>query len=262
MRSNKKTNRYYPRKYGRMIWEIALAEFKMRDQGTFFGFLWTLMYPLIYFLVLYNVFVSWMGHRIPAFPLYLIIGIVQWNFFASATSTAIGTIARYDNYIKSISFPKEILVIATVLSVCFSHFLELSMLLVFLIIVKGHLGFMVLGIVPLVFLNIYLILGVSFILATIGVYFLDITRIWGILTSVGLFLTPIFYSMDMLTPGKRNIILINPMTHIVVAMRDLLIYNKIPSVGGLIYVCLLSTVFLFIGYTIFKSREGYFVEKI
>lgn len=250
------------RKYSRMIWEISLAEFKMRDQGTFFGFMWTLMYPLVYFLVLYNVFVKWMGSRIPDFPLYLIIGIVQWNFFASATTNAIGTIARYDNYVKSINFPKEILIMATVLSVCFSHLLEILMLILFFAIVKGHIGFMALGIAPLIILNIYLVIAVSFILATVGVYFLDITRIWSILTSVGLFLTPIFYSMDMLSPDKRNIILLNPMTHIITATRDMLIADKLPPAGGIIYVFLASTVLFVAGYMMFKSREGYFVEKI
>lgn len=245
-----------------MIWEMALAEFKMRDQGTSLGFLWTLLHPLIYFLVLYNLFVSWMQNCIPDFPLYLIIGFVQWNFFSTATSVAIGVISRYSSFIKSINFPKEVLVISSVLSVLLSHVLELMVLVIFLCIIKGHIGILVLGLLPLIVLSIYLIIAVSFVLATIGVYFLDVSRIWGILMSIGLFLTPIFYSLDMLAPSKRMIIMLNPVTHIISASRDLLIGNHLPAWGGLLYIFLLSTGIFIAGYVLFKSREGHFVEKI
>lgn len=250
------------KKYWIMIWEMAFAEFKMKDQGTFLGFLWTLLHPLIYFFVLYGLFKKWMGHHISNFPLYLIIGIVHWNFFASSTSNAITTIVGHESYIKNINFPKAILVVSSVLSVVFSHLLELVTLLVFWFFVQGKIGFKVLGLIPLLLLNIYLVISVSFILANVGVYFLDMARIWGIFTSVGLFLTPIFYSLDLLAPDKRMIIKMNPMTHIIKAARDILIDNKIPEFGGLFYVFILASVILIVGYKFFRSKEGYFIEKI
>ncbi|MHB9155121.1 MAG: ABC transporter permease [Endomicrobiales bacterium] len=255
-------NKSQLRKYWIMIWEMAVSEFKMKDQGTFLGFLWTLLHPLVYFLVLYNLFVNWMGARIPEFPLYLIIGIVQWNFFSAGTLNSISSVMRNGSYIKAINFPKSILVISSVLSALFPHLLELLILIVFWIIVKGHVGLAVVGLVPLLALNIFLVLSLSFILATVGVYFLDINRIWGIFMNVGLFLTPIFYSLDMLSPGKRMVINLNPMTHIIKASRDILIDNRMPEGVGLLYVCLLSGVLLAAGYSLFKKQEGYFVEKI
>lgn len=245
-----------------MVWEMAFADFRMRDQGTFLGFIWTLLHPLVYFAVLYTLFVDWMGSGIPDFPLYLIIGFVQWNFFATGTSTAIFTIVRYGSYIRSINFPKSVLVVASVLSVLFSHFLELVVLLVFWLLVKGHVGIVALLLLPILCLNIFLVLSIAFFLATVGVYFLDISRIWGICMSIGLFLTPIFYSLDMLSPFKRNVILLNPMTHVIQASRNILIDNHTPQFGGLGYVFLFSLVMFVIGYWMFKAHEGYFVERI
>lgn len=248
--------------YWTMVFSLATADFKMRDQGTVAGFLWTLLNPLIYYLVLYGLFVKWMGSRIPDFPLYLIIGFVQWNFFASATSSAIFVLIRYSMYIKSINFPKSVLVMCSVLSALYIHLLELFILIVVFLIIKGHVGIKVILLLPILALNIYLVVALSFVLATIGVYFLDISRIWGILMSIGIFITPIFYSMDMLSVGKQRIILLNPMTHIIKATRQILIDNKFPDLPGLIYVFVLSTVILIVGYRLFKKMEGFFVEKI
>ncbi|MBN2407343.1 MAG: ABC transporter permease [Elusimicrobia bacterium] len=250
------------RKYWLMVWEMAVAEFRMKDQGTILGFLWTLIHPLIYFFVLYGLFRKWMGHHISNFPLYLIIGIVQWGFFCSGTTSCINVIRNNGQLIKSISFPKSILVFSSVTAVLFSHLLELGILLVFWLIIGENVGLTAIGLVPILILNIYLILGVSFILSVIGVVFLDIQRIWGIFTSVGLFLTPIFYSLDLLEPAKRKVILLNPMAHIIQATRDILIDNKVPEFGGILYVLIVATVIMAAGYTLFRRNEGYFVEKI
>lgn len=245
-----------------MTWEMAVAEFRLKDQGTFLGFLWTLLHPLIYFFVLYGLFIKWMGHKIPNFPLYLIIGIVQWNFFCAGTLSAINTIRDHAAIIKSISFPKSTLVVSSVLAVLFSHLLELCILLVFWLLIGKNIGLTVFGLIPILIIHVYLVIGVAFVLSVIGVHFLDINRIWGIFTSVGLFLTPIFYSLDMLSPVKRKIILLNPITHIIIASRDILMDNSMPDLNGIFYVVVLSSAILFAGYMLFKKNEGYFVEKI
>lgn len=250
------------KKYWLIVWSLAVADFKMRDQGTFAGFLWTLMHPLIYFFVLYGLFVKWMGSTIPNYALYLIIGFIQWNFFAAGTTASIMIIIRYSSYIKSISFPKSLLMVSSVISLLYVHLMELAVLLIVVVMTMGKLGLMAGLLLPVLMLNIYLVLSLSFILATIGVYFLDMARIWGIFMSVGIFITPIFYSMEMLSPGKQKLIMLNPMTHIIKATRQILIDNRFPDLGGLVYVFLLSTVILLIGYKVFKKNEGYFIEKI
>lgn len=248
-------------KYGLMVWELAFSDFKLRDQGTFLGFLWTLLYPAMHFCVIYIIFVDWM-RTIKDFPLYMLIGMCQWHFFAGATATAISSILRYRSFVKSINFPKECIVYASVLSVLFSYILELTILILFCIFIKGLFSVHIFLLIPIILLIVYLTLGISLLLALIGVYFLDMVRIWSIIMAMGFFLTPIFYSLEMLSPVKRNIILLNPMTHIIEASRDILIYGQFPKIAGLLYTFIVATVFLVIGYTSFKKFEGYFVEKI
>ncbi|MDD5020794.1 MAG: ABC transporter permease [Endomicrobiaceae bacterium] len=249
------------KKYRLMVWELAFSDFKMRDQGTILGFAWTLLYPLVFFFILYTIFADWMK-AIKDFPLYLLIGMVQWGFFASATTATITSIMRYSNFIKSISFPKECIVFASILAVTFSHFFELIILIIFFFIIKGYITIYVILLIPLLFLTLYLIIGFSLLLSLIGVYFADMTRIWSLLTAMGFFITPIFYSLDMLSPTKRHIILLNPMTHIIQASREILLDGKIPQMQGLLYVFIMATILVVIGYILFKKFEGYFVEKI
>jgi lipopolysaccharide transport system permease protein len=87
-------------------------------------------------------------------------------------------------------------------------------------------------------------------------------RIWSLLMTMGFFLTPIFYSLDMLSPFKKNVIMLNPMTHIIQASRTILLDGKCPEFQGLLYVFILATIFTIVGYILFKKFEGYFVEKI
>lgn len=247
--------------YWGMIWELSFSDFRLRDQGTILGFLWTLLHPLLYFCVLYTIFADWMK-QIQDFPLYMLIGMVQWNFFSSATSASILSIMRYSNFVKSIAFPKECIVFASVIAVLFSHVLELIMLIIFCAIVKGFITLNILFLIPILLLTFFLTISFSLVLSLIGVYFLDMSRIWSIFTTMGFFLTPIFYSLDMLTPFKRNVILINPMTHIIKASREILLDGKFPELQGLLYVLIFTIVLFFVGYILFKKFEGFFVEKI
>ena len=203
-----------------------------------------------------------MGHHISQFPLYLIIGIVQWTFFATATSSAIAAIKRGGEFVKSINFPKSVLVYSSVLTILFSYLIEMAILLIFWVFIGESLSLKVFLLIPILLLQLLLIMGLAFLLATISVFFLDIERIWGIFTSLGLFLTPIFYTMELLSPEKRWIILINPMTHIIQSSRAIMLDDMIPQMRGLSYVLGLSLVFLLSGRYVFSKYEGLFVEKI
>lgn len=244
-----------------MVWELAFSDFRLRDQGTILGFLWTLLHPLLFFCVLYIIFADWMK-TIKDFPLYMLIGMVQWNFFSAATTASISSVMRYSNFVKSIAFPKECIVFASVIAVLFSHILELTVLIIFCAIVKSIFTINILFLIPILFLTLFFTISVSLILSLIGVYFLDMTRIWSIITTMGFFLTPIFYSIDMLSPFKRSVILLNPMTHIIKSSRTILLDGKFPELQGLLYVLILSIFLFIIGYKLFKKYEGFFVEKI
>ena len=118
-----------------LIKELTIAEFKLRDQGSVLGFLWTLLHPLLVFIVLYFLFSKWTGRFVEDYKGYLLIGIVQWNFFASTITYAMDVLVRRRELVKSLNFPKEILVLSTVMTGLISHILEFLVLFTFLFII-------------------------------------------------------------------------------------------------------------------------------
>ena len=129
------------------------------------------------------------------YPIYLLIGIIICNFFSSVTSFSTGVISGNSSFIKSIKINKEVFVISGVLQFIFSHFFEFLILVFFAIFYKMNLFFLLFY--PIIFgLLCLFTIGVSFILSVVGVYVSDLKNVWSISTSLLMFVTPVFYSVN------------------------------------------------------------------
>src|SRR5207237_8705306 len=104
-----------------LFWMLTRTEFRLRDQGTLVGFLWTLMHPLFIFAVLSTMFAHWMAPKIPHYSACLLIGIVQWNFFLSGTEAGLTSLRRKARLMASFAFPRALIVLSSVVAVLLSH---------------------------------------------------------------------------------------------------------------------------------------------
>ena len=218
-----------------MVWELTRTEFKLRDQGTILGFLWTLLYPAIMFSVMYVVFVKWFGNNIPQYGPYLVIGIVQWQFFDRATSTGFSSLRRRAGLIRNFSFASEITVIAGVGSVFLSYVFEMAVVLVLIRIWGIPLSSSWLALPLHVAALLSLSLATALILALLSVEFQDMERTWSVLVSAAIYLTPVFYPLSMISPKFQGYMKLNPMLHVIVGFRscllpDALAYDVRPTV--------------------------------
>lgn len=252
----------FPKNYLNLLKTLTLSEFKLRDQGTFLGFAWTLLYPVAMFLVLYAIFSKWLGARVENFPSYLLVGIVLWSFFTTATTNALSIITRKAELVKNLNFPKEILVISSIFSIFISFIIELGILLIFLIFLGIEYSLNIFYLPLIIFIELIFILGISFFLAPLHAYYRDIERIWAILVMLGFFLTPIFYPLSIIAETKQKVMLFNPMLHIITSSRDCLLYQKAPDLIFLGLVLLFSLILLGLGYFIFKKMEDKFAEVV
>src|SRR5262245_53210418 len=109
--------------------ELTLSAFKLRDQGTLLGFLWTLLQPLAMLSVLYWLFRKQIGGEVQHFSLYMLIGIVLWTFFAAGTAKGLTSLVTRRDLIDSVTFPRELLVVSAVLTVIVSSTLEFCVVL-------------------------------------------------------------------------------------------------------------------------------------
>jgi ABC-2 type transport system permease protein len=239
---------------------LAKAEFKMRNEGSYLGVLWYLLNPILLFIVLLVVFSARFGNEIPSYPLYLIVGIVMYNFFQQTTTSAILNIDHGRHLIKSVKFPLESLVASGVIRNVFSHFFEIAVLVLFALFYGVSLiGFIYY--IPLLFLFCIFIYGISLILAGFYVYFIDLEHIWGFFTRILFFVTPIFYNVESMTK-TYYLNLLNPLFYFITAGREIIIYNRLPESWIIIVIFFGSFIFLFFGLIIFEKLKYKFAERL
>lgn len=240
--------------------ELAKAEFKLRNEGSYLGIFWYLLNPLLMFGLLFLIFFDRLGQNIPDYPLYLLLGLIIFNFFQQTTVESTNIIRDNRGIIKSINFPKESLIGSIILKFLFSHIFEIILFIIFLILFKAPVYLILFYPLILLLLCIF-ILGTCLILSSIAVYFVDLENIWAFVVRLIWLGTPIFYAIE----GQTKLFyinLFNPMYYFITIARDLIIYTKIPELWMITITIFFSFVFLLIGLLIFNKLKIKFAENI
>ena len=257
-----------------LLSELVRTDFKLRYQGSFLGYAWSLLRPLFIFAILYVVFVKVfpLGKGVPHYPVYLFTGIVLWNFFVEMTVQSLGSIVGRGDLIRKIRIPRWIIVFSSSVSALINLGLNLIVLAVFMAF--NHVDIMpTIVILPLLLLEIYLFaLGIALFLSALFVKFRDISYIWDVILQAGFYITPILYPLSRVNNVTiEKLMLLNPMAqslqdarYALVSHSDVVLtiakvfnggwYRTIPFVivigvliGGLLY---------------FKSQASSFAENI
>ena len=241
--------------YANQFRELTRCEWRAREQSTLLGFLWTLLNPLLMFLVLYMLFTRWMGGFMANYPGYLLIGLVQFGLFTYATTSGMRSLNSRKGIMLNFIIPRELLVFTNIGSVVISHAFEVALMLGFLIALGAvprlsWLAFPLIDAIQLLFVT-----GLALALSVLAVRFIDFERIWSIITTAGFFLTPVFYSTAAIGANKQNLLRFNPMAHIITLARDCLLGGRFPAWRPLAALTALAVLVAAIGYALFKSQE-------
>lgn len=258
--------------YRSLITKIAVTDLMLRYKNSVLGFVWSLLQPLLIFLVLFVVFGSIFDNSmIEYYPLYLLIGIISWGLLDKGTNFSLNSIVGKPNLIKKIYFPREILVISACLTALMMTAIELivfcCLAIIYIIVFGKTIVFgMTLLLFPVVFLiEFVLVLGVSLAIASLNVRFRDIQWIWGVIMQAGFFATPIMYSMDVFKDKTvAGLISYNPVGAIMGLLRNTSIYSGICPVDFTTILCIaiFAIAVLSVGWLIFKWLEPDFAEEV
>jgi ABC-type polysaccharide/polyol phosphate export permease len=241
-------------------YSLGIAHFKLRNEGSYLGIFWYLLNPVLMFLLLLAIFSKSLGNDIENYPLYLLLGIIMFNFFQAVTSESTKILRRDRGLLRTIKFPHESLIGSIVLVAIFSHLFEMMILVIFLLIFKLPLVGLLLYPVILLVYSIFC-LGVSLILSSIAVYFVDLDNIWIFASRLLWLATPIFYENEI----GSNLDLfnrINPLYYFITLTRYLVVYNKVPPyliIAGTLGFTLVSILY---GLLIFKRMSRKFAEMV
>lgn len=252
--------------------ELVRTDFKLRYQGSALGYAWSLLRPLFLFAILYVVFtrVFSLGKAVPHYPVYLLTGIVIWNFFLEMTVQGTTCIVGRGDLIRKISIPRWMIVFSVSISALINLGLNLIIIAVFMVV--NHVG--ILATLPLVLLpllEVYVLaLGLSFFLGALFVRFRDINYIWEVLLQAGFYATPIIYPLSRISNVSfQKLIMLNPMSQAIQDVRYTAITHSQPTIyhifnGGwhAIVPFIIVAVVVIAGPAYFRSQSKYFAENI
>lgn len=248
-----------------LIRNLIKREVIGRYRGSMLGILWSFFNPVfmltVYTFVFSMVFKArWNGgvDSKSDFALLLFAGLIVFNLFAECFNRAPSLVLANANYVKKVVFPLEILPWVSVGSALFHTLISIAVWSLFYVLTAGMPQLSLL-LFPLVLLPLALLtLGVSWALAALGVYLRDVAQLAGLLTTVLMFLSPIFYPLEALPEQYRPWLELNPLAPAIAHMRDVLYWGTVPGLLGYGVYLLVCGAVAWLGFAWFqKTRKGF-----
>ena len=251
-------------KHRQLILQMTKREVIGRYKGSLIGLAWSFFNPIfmlsVYTVVFSMIFKShWGGDESRMmFALLLFVGMIVLGLFSEVVNRAPSIILTNVNYVKKVVFPIEILPVIATGAALFHTLISLSVLLIAFLMFNGFLHWTVIF-TPLILLPlVFFILGISWMLAAIGVFLRDVSQTISLITTVLMFLSPVFYPLTSVPEKFRPFIMANPLTFIIEQVREVVIWGHLPNCIGLGTYSLAAAMVAWAGYYLFqKTRKGF-----
>ncbi|ADL33862.1 polysaccharide ABC transporter permease protein [Butyrivibrio proteoclasticus B316] len=246
-----------------MVFELTHRELRGKYKGSVLGFLWTYVNPLMQILVYTFVFSQIFRSGIEKFHLYLIVSMFPFNFFTGGVIQGLGSIRYQGDLVKKVYFPRQILPIVS-LTVNFINLL-ISFAIIYSILLISGWGINIqvqLWLIPVMFIEYFFALGLALLLSAVEVYFRDIEHIVSVLMMVWMYVTPMFYSIEIIPEKFLPIFAWNPMLYIIGMYQQILYYKISPDMTYMLKGALFAASLLIVGSIVFKVLEKRFAEEL
>lgn len=249
------------RRYGYLLRQLVSRDFKSKYKRSVLGVLWSFLNPLLTMLVQYIVFSTLFKSDIPNYPLYLLSGIVCFNFFSESTGMALQSITGNASLITKV-LPKYIYPLSRVLPSGINLLMSLIPLLLVLLLtwtpVRPAILLLPVGLVCL----LEFCLGIGLILSTMMVFFRDTQFLWGVVSLLWMYATPVFYPETIIPEKFMPIYKCNPLYHIIRFIRIVLIQGVSPEPKAYVLCMIASFVPLAVGVAVFKKNQDKFLLNL
>lgn len=260
-------------RYRDLIRQLVIRDLKVRYKNSVFGFLWTLLNPLFMMVVFTIVFTIMLPQSaIAKFPIFVLCGLLPWNFFSASVMTSTSSIVGNGHLIRKVYFPREALPLSTVLSNLINFLLALLVLFFAMLLLRVPFTPWALLLPLIVAVQFFFTLGWAFFLSAATVFYRDVPMIMDVLMLAWFFLTPIFYPMSVLPQSQtllgitlniqRLAYILNPMASLVASYRVVLYHGASPAWDFLLRTILTTLAFPVLGYLFFARYSWTFAEEV
>lgn len=237
-------------------------EMKLRYKRSVLGFAWSLLNPLAQMLVFGFVFSVVLPLNIPDYPLFLLSGLLAWNWFNTSLYQATDAIVGNRDLIRRPGFPAAILPVVTVTSHLVHFLLALLVLAVFLLLRGASLTAALLALPLVIALQFIFTLSLAYLAATFHVTFRDTQYLLGIFLLLGFYITPVFYDPSAIPLAYQPIYQLNPMLHLIQYYRGILLQGHFPNPLSMAVLGVVSLGMLWLGYRVFRAASDRFAEEL
>ena len=246
-------------RYKHLMRLLVKRDFISRYRKSVLGVLWSLLNPLLTMLVMSFVFSYLFRRQIDNFPVYLLSGQMVFGFYNESTTQALNSVIRSEGIIKKIYVPKYVFPVSRVLSSLVNlAFSFLAFLLVFIVTGAPFRLTMLLLPIPIVYTFVFS-LGVAMLLSSMAVFFRDLRYLYSVLTLMIMYLTPIFYPVEILPASLIPFIGFNPMYHFVDYFRDLALRGTVPGLWSNMVCIGFALAALCCGVYVFMSQQEKYI---
>ena len=250
------------KQYKFLLSQLVSRDFKIRYKRSVFGMLWSMLNPLLMMCIQYLIFSNLFRFQIENYAVHLLIGTVTFNFFSEASQTALTSIIESASLITKVKLPICIFPISKIFSAGIN--LGFSTLALYVIIfIQGiplnlcHL------LIPVLYIMLaFFALGIGLILSALMVFFRDMQFIYNVLIMLWTYLTPLFYSIDIVPERFLPIYKLNPMLHYVTFFRTLVLSGTVPDIYEFLWCFGYAVLFMLIGILIYKKTKKNFILYI
>lgn len=250
-------------RHGELLRSLVIRNLKLKYQRSVLGFFWTLLNPLFMVAVLVMVFTYVVRIPLSNYWAFLISGFFVWNFMQQSLSVSTYIFAEHANLIRSIAFPKEVLIISAVLTRLVEYLAELLLVAIILVLVH-HQGlpasFCMLPLLILV--QLLLGVGLAMPIATIAAFYNDVQHAIPIVLMAFFYISPVFYPVGLIPESFQSIYLTNPVAQLLTLYHAVLYEGNFPSVALLGKTVLVSTMIALVGFIIFSRFKNVFAEIV
>ena len=245
--------------YGFLLGQLVARDFKTRYKRSVLGVLWSMLSPLLTMAVQYVVFINLFRWDIENYAVYLLIGTVAFNFFSEATQSALTAITGSASLITKVYIPAYVFPISKVVSALIN--LAFSTLALYVIIIVQGVSFNWYHLmIPVLYLFLVCFsLGVGMILASLMVYFRDMQFLYGVVITLWMYLTPLFYPVSIIPEKLFGIYKLNPMYQYVTFFRTLVLDATMPSLEQFLFCIGYAVGFLALGTLVFRALKKKFI---
>jgi len=245
-----------------LLWALIARDIKLRYRGSLLGVLWTLVNPVAELLVLLFVFGTVLHLRIPNFGAYLFLGLIVYGWFQTSVSFATNAVVGNRDLVRRPGVPTVLLPVVTVASNLVHFLLSLPILLGLLLLNHTPITAATVSLPLVIAVQFLLILGFSYPVATLHVWFRDTQHLLRLALQLLFYLTPVFYEVSDVPARVKWIYQVNPLAHMVAVYRSVLLQGEWPSAGSLIYLTLFSSVLLAAGIASFRRASHRFPDEL